>query len=161
MKTATFDADEYFHLALHASAESDPHACIAYLEEVLEREPRNARAIYLRAVQHAELGLTPRAVSGIEEALAIEPGLEIARFHLGMLLLLDPARIHEARQHLANLGSGADSRLRLHAEALLALADSDMASAREKLQRGLAEIAGDQPLAAFMKRLFEHLSAGK
>jgi tetratricopeptide (TPR) repeat protein len=156
MKRATFDADEYFHLALHASAESDPHACIAYLEEVLEREPRNARAIYLLAVQHSELGLTPRAMSGVEAALAIEPGLEIARFHLGMLLLLDPARTPEARQHLANLGSSTDSRLRSYAEALLALADGDNGPAREKLQR----VAGDQPLAAFMKRLFEHLSAG-
>lgn len=34
------------------------------------------------AVQHAGLGLTGCAIDGIEAALAIDPGLEIARFQL-------------------------------------------------------------------------------
>jgi hypothetical protein len=160
MKRATFDTEEYFHLALHASSMSDPHACIAYLDEVLERQPGNSRAIYLRAVQHAEIGLTQRAVSGIRAALAIEPALEIARFHLGLLLLLDPARASEARQCLVGLGDCADPGLRAYAEALVALADNDISPAREKLQCGLTLASDDQPLAGFMKRLFEHLSGG-
>ena len=71
------DAEEYFHLALHASAMGDHHACMTHLEEVLQRQPRNARAIYLLAVQHAELGLLQRAVAGIKTALMIEPDLEL------------------------------------------------------------------------------------
>src|SRR5262245_1825120 len=108
MKPVTLDADEYFHLALHASSMSDPHACISYLEEVLQKQPGNARALYLRAIQHAELGLTQRAMSGIREALAIEPALDIARFHLGLLLLFDRERENEARQYLLGLVAGAD-----------------------------------------------------
>jgi hypothetical protein len=86
------DVEEYFHLALHASSISDPHACMSYLDEVLQLQPANARALYLRAVQHAEVGLTERAVLGIETALSIEPGLEIARLHLGLLRLFDRGR---------------------------------------------------------------------
>lgn len=85
--TAMFDADEYLHLALHASGTGDHHACMRYLEEVLQREPRSACAIYLLAVQHAELGLTQRAITGIKTALSIDPDLEIARFQLGLLLM--------------------------------------------------------------------------
>src|ERR1041384_6429575 len=96
MKTATFDTEEYFHLALHASSVSDPHACIGYLDEVLERQPGNSRAIYLRAVQHAELGLTQRAVTGIQAALALDPSRDLALFLLGLLLLLARARPPEA-----------------------------------------------------------------
>src|SRR4051794_17266108 len=100
MITTSFDADEYFHLALHASSVRDPHACMAYLDEVLRRQPAHARALYLRAVQHAELGLVDRAAQGIRAALAIEPALEIARFHLGLLLLFDRKCTAEAKQHL-------------------------------------------------------------
>src|SRR5262245_33438307 len=99
------DAEEYFHLALHASAAGDHHACMTYLEQVLQREPLNARAIYLLAVQHAELGLTQRAVAGIKAALAIDPDLEIARFQLGLLLMFDRQEPREAKSYLERLCS--------------------------------------------------------
>jgi tetratricopeptide (TPR) repeat protein len=156
----TLDADEYFHLALHASSVCDPHACISYLEEVLQQQPANARALYLRAVQHAELGLTRRAMSGINEALAIEPALEIARFHLGLLLLFDRNRHEEAKQSFLKLFGSADQMLRSSAEAMAALADNDIAPAREMLALGVAQAAKDQALSAFMKELLDHLSGG-
>ena len=159
MKTTRLDADEYFHLALHASSVGDHHACMSYLAEVLQQQPANARALYLRAVQYAELGLTERAVSGIKAALAIEPGLEIARFQLG-LLLLDGNRREEAKQYLLRLVRSGDPVLRTFAEAMVALADNDIAQAREKLALGLAQTSKNQPLAALAKRLLEHLSDG-
>src|SRR5262249_51590492 len=137
MKTLTLDTDEYFHLALYASSVSDPHACISYLDEVLQRQPGNARALYLRAVQHAELGLTARAMSGIREALAIEPALAVAQLHLGLLMLVDRERADEARQYLLGLASGADPELR-------------------KLVEGLTTLTDDQ-LPIVMKRLLQHL----
>jgi len=160
MRSISLDAEEYFHLALHASSVNDTHACIEYLDEVLERQPANARALYLRAVQHAELGLTERAVSGIRAALAIEPALEIARFHLGLLLLFDRGRAQEAKHHLLELGGGRDRELRRYAEVLIALVDNDRAAPRARLDSALAETSSDQPLAAFMKRLLDHLSVG-
>jgi tetratricopeptide (TPR) repeat protein len=152
MKTTTLDADEYFHLALHASSVSDPHACIAYLEEVLQRQPANARALYLRAVQYSELGLTERALSGIREALAIDPALEIARFHLGLLLLFEGDRAKEAMEYLHELGSSSNDDLRRYSQALEALVDDQFPPAREKLALGLAMLSNFESLATPLKR---------
>jgi len=82
-----FDTDEYLHLALHANSVRNHHACMAYLKELLAREPRHAKAIYLLAAQHAELGLHERAIAGMRAALALEPAIEMARLQLGLLLL--------------------------------------------------------------------------
>jgi tetratricopeptide (TPR) repeat protein len=72
------DAEEYLALAVHASSVKDHHTCLTYLDEVLRQQPSNASALFLRAVQHAELGLTTRALRGLEAALEINPGLEVA-----------------------------------------------------------------------------------
>jgi hypothetical protein len=154
MKT-TLDADEYFHLALHASSMHDPHACMSYLEGVLEKQPANARALYLRAVQHAELGLGERAVSGIRAALAIDPGLEIARFHLGFLLLLGGGRAAEAKQHLQTLAGGTSRELRAYAQALISVADEGASTQGEALIRILSQSTLDEPPVVAIRRLLE------
>jgi tetratricopeptide (TPR) repeat protein len=154
------DAEEYFHLALHASAAGDHHACMAYLEQVLQSEPSNARAIYLLAVQHAELGLMQRAITGIKTALTIEPDLEIARFQLGLLLMFDNSQPAEARQYLQRLCTSENRPLRAYAEALIAISNSELLLARQKLAIGLSESAPDAPLSALMRRLFEWMSNG-
>jgi tetratricopeptide (TPR) repeat protein len=158
MKTTALDADEYFHLALHASSVGEHHACMSYLAEVLQQQPAHARALYLRAVQHSELGLTERALSGIRSALAIEPGLEIARFHLGLLLLFDRNRPEEAKEYLGRLLGSADHSLRTYAEAMIAFADGDKPQAREKLALGLAQTSSNQPMTQLMKRLLDAIS---
>jgi Flp pilus assembly protein TadD len=157
MKTPRLDVDEYFHLALHASSVGEHHACMSYLEEVLEQQPANARALYLLAVQYGELGLVERAVSGIKSALAIEPALEIARLHLGLLLLFDRDRPAEAKDYLLALGSSTDCTLRTYAGAMIALADGDRARAREMIAFALTQPAANQPLAALMRRLLEQI----
>jgi tetratricopeptide (TPR) repeat protein len=154
------DAEEYFHLALHASAAGDHHACMTYLEQVLQREPNNARAIYLLATQHAELGLMQRAITGIKTALAIEPDLEIARFQLGLMLMFDNSQPGDAKQYLARLCSSEHRPLRAYAEALIAIADNELGLARQKLAIGLSESPTDAPLSALMRRLFERMSNG-
>jgi tetratricopeptide (TPR) repeat protein len=159
-KTTMFDAEEYFHLALHASSVGDHHACMSYLEEVLQQEPRNARAIYLLAVQHAEIGLTERAIGGIKAALSIEPGMEIARFQLGLLLLFDKRRPAEAKDYLARLSGSTDRALRAYSEAMIAIADNDSALAQEKLALGLSSTTGSTALSSLMRRLFDDMSNG-
>jgi tetratricopeptide (TPR) repeat protein len=155
---AMLDAEEYFHLALHASAAGDHHACMTYLEEVLRREPRNARAIYLMAVQHAELGLTQRAIAGIKRALSIEPDLEIARFQLGLLLMFDSNQPSEAKDYLERLCVSENRALRAYSEAMIAMVDNEPGLARQKLAVGLSESAPDSPLSLLMRRLFERMS---
>src|SRR5262249_32944908 len=151
------DAEEYFHLALHASSMGDHHACMTYLEEVLQREPRHARAIYLRAVQHAELGLIQRAIEGIKTALSIEPDMDLARFQLGLLLLFDIHQPTEAKDYLQRLCRSQDRALRAYAEAMIALVDNEPALARQKLAIGLSESSPDSQLPMLMRRLFERL----
>ena len=154
------DAEEYFHLALHASAMGDHHACMNYLEEVLQRQPRNARAIYLLAVQHAELGLTQRAIAGIKTALTIEPDLELARFQLGLLLLFDSSQPSEAKDYLQRLCFSTNCALRAYSEAMIAIVDNEPTLARQQLAVGLSESSPDSPLSMLMRRLFERLLNG-
>src|ERR1044071_4311667 len=159
--TATMlDAEEYFHLALHASSVGDHHACMTYLEEVLQREPQNARAIYLRAVQHAELGLTQRAVAGIKSALSIEPDMDLARFQLGLLLLFDINQPAEAKDYLLRLCRCQDRALRAYSEAMIALVDNEPTLARQHLAIGLSESSPDSQLPMLMRRLFDLLLSG-
>ena len=154
------DAEEYFHLALHASAAGDHHACMTYLEEVLQREPRNARAIYLMAVQHVELGLTQRAIAGIKAALSIDPDLEIARFQLGLLLMFEKNLPAEARDYLERLCSSPNRALRAYSEAMIAIANNQPVLARQKLAIGLSESSPDSALSMLMRRLFERIANG-
>jgi hypothetical protein len=130
---------------------------MTYLEEVLQRQPRNARAIYLLAVQHAELGLTARAAAGIKTALLIEPDLELARFQLGLLLLFDNNEPIEAKGYLDRLRTSQNRALRAYAEAMIAICDNQMSLARQKLVVGLSESSPDSPLALLMRRVFESM----
>src|SRR5215510_15548903 len=82
-----YDVDEYVHLALHANAKREPHACIGYLKEALRLDPDNTRAIYLLAIQHAEIGLLDRGIAGLTKVLALDPTFDIARVQLGLLML--------------------------------------------------------------------------
>lgn len=152
------DAEEYFHLALHASAAGDHHACMTYLEEVLQREPRNARAIYLLAVQHVELGLTQRAIAGIRTALSIDPDLELARFQLGLLLMFDRNQPAEAKSYLERLGNSQNGALRAYSQAMIAIADNQLVLARQQLAIGLSESSPDSTLSMLMRRLFERMT---
>src|SRR5262245_41537910 len=120
-----FDTEECFHLALHASSMGQPHICVPYLRQVLQEEPTHARAMYLLAAQHAEIGLYERAISGMQAAIALEPGLEIARLQLG-LLLLNGNRRAEARESLQALSRSPDPGLPTFAAAIIALADDDL-----------------------------------
>jgi tetratricopeptide (TPR) repeat protein len=130
---AEFEPDEYFKLALHASSVRDHRACIEYLKLLLTRQPHHARALYLLAMQHAELGLVDRAIAGLQFALRLEPGLETARLQLAVVLL-DQRRADEAREHLAALAGSQDSALRLCVDALTSIAADDLESARGKLR---------------------------
>jgi tetratricopeptide (TPR) repeat protein len=150
------DAEEFLHLAIHASSAGQHHACLTYLKEVLQRQPDNGRAIYLLAVQHAELGLIERAIGGMQAALVLEPRLEIARFQLG-LLLLDRRKPADAKEQFAELHGSADAALRMCAEAMSALADNDVASARAMLEAGLSQTRPSPALAALMQRLLDAL----
>ena len=151
------DAEELLHLAVHASSTGEHHACMTYLKTVLQEQPQNGMAVYLLAVQHAELGLFDRAISGLETAIALAPQLEAARFHLGVLLL-DRRRSIEAKQYFATLRDSSDRALGMCSQAMIALADNNDILAREMLARGVSEQTRNRALTDLMERLLDKLS---
>lgn len=132
------DASEYLHLAIHASQENNHHAALNYLNQALEHEPNNPAIRYFLAAEHAELGLFERACSGMEEALALDPSMDVARFQLG-LLYLQLQRNDEARGTFSTLHSQThEESLRAFADAYLQLLDEKREDAIELFERGLA-----------------------
>ncbi|MBB6091184.1 tetratricopeptide (TPR) repeat protein [Povalibacter uvarum] len=154
------DADEYLHLAFHASAHGQHHACLSYLKEVLSLQPRNATALYLLATQHADLGLHARAIAGMKSALAIDPGLEAARFQLGWMLM-DAGAVAEAKTHFGTLATSADQAMQSYASALGALADGNIVAAKSHIESGLSRKVGNPGLTNIMMQLLAKLSNAK
>lgn len=161
MLDTMLDAEEYFHLALHASSATDRHACLTYLREVLRQQPTHARAMSLLAVVHAELGLIERAIGGLQAALDLDEGLDPARFQLALLLLFETDRRAEARLHLIRLADGGDGALRPYAEALIAVVDDDTALAVQRLESAIAHTPGNADFTLLMRRLSDGLKTGR
>jgi tetratricopeptide (TPR) repeat protein len=151
------DAEEYFHLALHATSVTDRHACLTYLQEVLRQQPMHARAMSLLAAVHAELGLIERAIGGMEAALDLDEDLDPARFQLALLLLFETDRRTEARMHLIRLADGRNGTLRPYAEALIAVADDDTVLAVQRLESAIAHTPGNADFTALMRCLADGL----
>ena len=153
------DAKEYLHLAINAMARDEHHAALNYIKEVLMLEPQNANALYLLGAEHAELGLYDRAVEEIEQALRIDPDIEMARFQLG-LLYLKASRADSAIQAFAHLLQAQNDSLRAYAAGLVALCKEDIAIAREKLALGLSGDNNNPALKKDMQELLNKLLDG-
>jgi tetratricopeptide (TPR) repeat protein len=151
------DAEEYFHLAIHANSTGNPHASITYLKQALRLQPENSKAIYLLAVQHAELGLTDRAIKEMQASLAVEPSFDIVRFQLG-LLLLDNKRSAEAKEQFLILDGAVDDGLRVYAQAMVEIINDDFVAAKKNLEIGLSQEPKNPALSTLMQRLLEKLS---
>lgn len=156
---ARLDEQELLHLAIEASQHNRHGDAIAYLKEVLARSADNHNAVYLLAAQHAQIGMTERAIEEFNRALAIKPDLVPARFQLGLLLLCN-GRVGEALAAWQPLKAlpASDSYLRF-ACALECLARDDFAESVEELERGLAAEGADSVLGADMRRLLERIRA--
>lgn len=151
------DAKEYLHLAINAMARDEHHAALNYIKEVLELEPHNANALYLLGAEHAELGLYDRAVEEIEQALRIDPNIEMARFQLG-LLYLKASKLDNAAQAFAHLATHAQAdSLRAYAAGLVALCQEEITVAREKLALGLSGENNNPALKKDMQELLNKL----
>jgi DNA-binding CsgD family transcriptional regulator len=155
-----YDLEEYLHLALHANAKRDPHACIGYLKEALRAEPQSSRAIYLLAIQHAEIGLVDRGIAGLTKVLTLEPAFEIARLQLS-LLLLDRNRTTDARAELSASRASADPAVREFAEGMILAIDGRIAEAVDKLKARLELSAGHGALRMLTQEVVAKLEKMK
>lgn len=150
------DAPEYLHLAIHASQEKNHHAALNYLNQALQIDPNNAAIRYFLAAEHAELGLFERACTGMEEALALDADMDLARFQLGLLYLQlqrnDDAK--DAFQFIRNQAT--EESLKSFAEAYLRLLDESPDAAVALFEKGLVNCE-NPPLKEDMARVLTSL----
>jgi tetratricopeptide (TPR) repeat protein len=153
------DDDELLHLAIEASREKRHGDAIDYLKQAVERSGDNYRAMYLLAAQHAQIGLTDRAIEEFNKALNIEPNLTAARFQLGLLLLCN-ARVQEALAAWERLEQLPENDPYLHFKrGLEKLCRDDFAGCAESLKRGM-ELNVDNPaLNVDMQRVLDDAAA--
>jgi len=153
------DQEELLHLAMEASRQQRHGDAIDYLKQAVERSDSNYKALYLLAAQHAQIGMTERAIEEFNKALAIEPNLPPARFQLGLLLLCN-ARVQEALEALEPLEQLAESDPYLHFKrGLECLCRDDFAGCEQNLKRGMELNTVNPALNVDMQRILDDVAA--
>lgn len=149
------DAEELLSLATRAIDRRDPEAALVYLKRLLELSPDDGHALYLLGAVHAEIGMVERAIAEMTRAVEREPGLAIARFQLGMLLVLDgpPERAYEAWRPLAALGP--DDPLVLFTRGMEHFIHDRYAEAVADLSRGIEQNADNPALNRDMAKILQ------
>lgn len=152
---AKLDDAELLHLATQASRENRHDDALAFLRHSLERSPDGVQALYLSGALHAQIGMTERALQELARAVALQPGLEPARFQLGLLLLCN-SRVDDALAAWAPLQqAGESSPYRHFAQALQRLCRDDFAGCRDSMLRGMELNASVPQLNADMQRVLD------
>jgi tetratricopeptide (TPR) repeat protein len=155
---ANLDQEELVHLAIEASGQQRHGEAIEYLKQSLAKS-RNFKALYLLAAEHAQIGMTERAIEEFRQALEIEPGMAAARFQLGLLFLCN-ARVQEALDAWKPLEkAGARDPYAVFAGGLAKLARDEFTAAAADLKRGMEINHVNAALNADMKRVLERIEA--
>lgn len=153
------DQAELRQLALNASAENDDATAIAYLKEAASRPDSDGIAHYLLGAHYAQIKMYDRAVGAMESALALDPGLTIARFQLGLLWLtsgvadkaltvLEPLQELPETDAIHHFGQG-----------LCHLAQDQLADAIKALAKGIELNVNNAPLNGDMQTMIDAITA--
>jgi tetratricopeptide (TPR) repeat protein len=132
------DANDLFHLALHAGRQGKNEEAITTLKRALVLAPEDARLHYALSMQYNHIGFLERAVAHLQQTLVLNPGADHARFQLGWLLL------NGAREDLATDAwkpldkLGETHPLCLFKTGLLHLARNQLAECEKQLSLGIA-----------------------
>jgi tetratricopeptide (TPR) repeat protein len=152
------DQAELLQLAIDSNNSGAAGAAIAYLKEAVSRTDATANAHFLLGAEYAQIKLYDRAVGEMEAALALDPGLSIARLQLGLLWLTSGA-VERAVQVLAPLSElGEEEPLRLFAEGLCALVRDEFDNTVRLLESGIAHNQVNDALNTDMRRLLDELA---
>jgi tetratricopeptide (TPR) repeat protein len=156
---ANLDQEELVHLAIEASGQQRHGDAIEYLKQSLAKA-KNFKALYLLAAEHAQIGMTERAIEEFRQALEIEPGMAAARFQLGLLFLCN-ARVEEALDAWQPLEKAvpAGDPYAVFAGGLTKLARDEFTAAATELRRGMEINRVNAALNADMKRVLERIEA--
>lgn len=147
------DADELFHLGLHALRNDNPEDAIKRLKECLDLNPADARATYLLGATYAQVGMYDRARELLQQSILLNPQEYTAVFQLGLLYLTsgDVARGRETWEQLDTLGS--EHFLHLFKSAMLALAEDDFERCVALIDRGMASNTANEALNRDMQQV--------
>lgn len=152
------DQTELLRLALEANNGGENGAAIAYLKEAVSRPDATGNAHFLLGAEYAHIKLYDRAVSEMEAALALDPGLSIARLQLG-LLWLTSGMAERALQVFAPLSELPESEpLRLFGEGLSALMRDQFDDAVRLLEAGIVLNQVNEALNGDMRNILDGLA---
>lgn len=135
--TNMLDADELLHLAVCAIEGGDHETAIVRLKRCLASEPARAQAHYLLGAEYAAIGMSARAVERIGRAVELEPAMHVARFQLGMLLVV-AGRVDDAELAWAPLDAlGEAHPLFLFKTGVIHMLGDRFVEARQCLRAGI------------------------
>lgn len=134
---SNLDQAELHQLAINASASGDDGAAIVYFKEAASRPDASGTTRFLLGAHYAQIGMYDRASGEMESALALDPGLSIARLQLGLLWLTN-GNADRAVTVLSPLQELPDSdSLRLFGHGLTLLAQDQLPDASAALAKGI------------------------
>lgn len=150
---AALNQDELFQTALDAGASGDSALAFASLREAAGRPDAGAMTHYLLGAEHAQAGQYDQAIAAMEAALALGPGLHVARLQLGMLYLggQDAERGVEVLAALERLDDF--HPLRHFAAGLSLLTRGEATAALAALEQGISLNFDHPALSADMRRV--------
>ena len=159
MEHRKLDDQELLHLAIEASEKQRHGDAIEYLKQAIEKSASNFNAHYLLAAEHAQIGMTDRAIEEFRTALKLQPNLPAARFQLGLLFLCN-GRVQEALDAWKPLEkAGAADPYAVFAGGLTKLARDEFEACVRDLKRGMELINANAALNIDMKRVLEQVEA--
>jgi len=135
--TGQLDAQELLYLALQAMEQDRDEEAISCLKRGLALEPKNGILHHLLGAMYAQLGMIDRAIEEMTLAITYEPGLNMARFQLGLLHFTstDIAAAEKVWEPLLELP--AEHPLYLFRSGLLHLARDEFADCIAQLRLGV------------------------
>ncbi|WP_139022815.1 hypothetical protein [Chitinimonas sp. BJB300] len=145
--------DELTHLALEASERERYDLSITYLKQAMAlASPPRSEILFLLGAQYAQIKMFDDACTWMQRAVDLNPLFDIAVFQLGLLQLMrGDVAAATTWQKLDVLPNG--HALKLFRDGLLALNQTDLDDAAEKLRAGLACDYSNAPLLAEMRRV--------
>jgi tetratricopeptide (TPR) repeat protein len=147
------DANELFHLGLHALRNDDPHEAIDCLKQCVDIDPGNSKATYLLGATYAQIGMYDRAKQVMQQAVELNAQEYTAVFQLGLLHLTsgDAELGRTTWESLDELGS--EHFLHLFKSAMLALVADEFAQCIDLIDRGIAANTVNEALNRDMEKV--------
>lgn len=131
------DQAELRQLGLNASDKGNNHLAIAYFKEAVSRPDADGTARFILGMHYAQIKMYDSAIGEMEAAIALDPGLTIARLQLGLLWLTN-GQARQAMDMLAPLQLLPETdALRYFGQGLTHLAHDQLPEASASLVRGI------------------------